>query len=197
MKFFMDTGIVAVLFCGISQAHYTYNNLSDESKHNTKQVRNVVFIVFSIFLSFYLCPSLLSCLISPSHVNPPHLFSNLYLSHPNILSPLPSLTFNSLSLPFSSLSLPFPFLSLPFFPFCSVFFFNYCFYHIVLQIFGLLNFLAESFIFSYIGLAVFTFENHKWKSVDFICVSFVSFVYYVGFYLVCFAMISSLYCTQS
>ncbi|KAK3699397.1 hypothetical protein QZH41_018553 [Actinostola sp. cb2023] len=79
------TGIVAVLFCGISQAHYTYNNLSEESKQNTKQA---------------------TCL-SVCH-----------------------------------------------------------------RIFSLLNFMAESFIFSYIGLAVFTFENHQWKP-GFIAVSFV------------------------
>ncbi|NWW89814.1 SL9A7 protein, partial [Rhynochetos jubatus] len=72
------TGVVAVLFCGITQAHYTYNNLSVESRSRTKQAR---------------------------------------------------------------------------------------LFHLFYTLFEVLHFLAENFIFSYMGLALFTFQKHIFSPI--------------------------------
>lgn len=42
------------------------------------------------------------------------------------------------------------------------------------QLFEVLHFLAENFIFSYMGLALFTFQNHVFSPI-FILGAFVSF----------------------
>lgn len=49
----LSQGVVAVLFCGIAQAHYTYNNLSEESTKRTKQVVPHSFLLSGIFIHLF------------------------------------------------------------------------------------------------------------------------------------------------
>ncbi|XP_054481257.1 sodium/hydrogen exchanger 6-like [Anoplopoma fimbria] len=71
------TGVVAVLFCGITQAHYTFNNLSPDSQDRTKQLFELLNFLAENFIFSYMGLTLFSF---QSHVFNPMFIIGAFLA---------------------------------------------------------------------------------------------------------------------
>ncbi|CAB1457060.1 unnamed protein product [Pleuronectes platessa] len=79
------TGVVAVLFCGITQAHYTFNNLSPESQDRTKQLFEVLNFLAENFIFSYMGLTLFTF---QSHVFNPMFILAVFLGRAANIYPL-------------------------------------------------------------------------------------------------------------